>query len=77
MKKRILNICAGLILASVMIIPSCDLLDGCGNCTLVTVDNDGNISYGVEEFVCGDIYLDRKDSEITPTIDGEQYWDCE
>ena len=64
-------------LASVMIIPSCDLLDGCGNCTLVSVDLDGIITYGTPQFVCGETYLDYKDSEITTTIDGQQYWDCE
>ena len=77
MKKKILNICVGLILASVMILPSCDLLDDCGECTLVSVDLDGIITYSTAQFVCGETYLDYKDSEITTTIDGQQYWDCE
>jgi len=77
MKKKILHIGVGLILASTMVLPSCDLLQDCGYCSLITEDNDGNITEGAPQFVCGDVYLDYKDSEITPTIDGKQYWDCE
>ena len=77
MKKRILHICTGLILASAMILPSCELLQECGNCTLVLVDNQQNITYGTPQFVCGETYLGYKDSEITTTVDGQQYWDCE
>ena len=77
MKKKILRITAGVILCAVTILPSCGLIDECGNCTLVSVDLDNNISYGTPQFVCGETYLDYKDSEITTTIDGQQYWDCE
>ncbi len=77
MKKKILQIVAGAMFCAVTILPSCELIEACGDCTLVTVDLDGIISYGKPQFVCGDIYLDYKDSEITTTIDGQQYWDCE
>lgn len=77
MKKKILHIGVGLILSSLVILPSCGFLEGCGECTLVTEDNDGNFTYGLPSTFCGEEYLDKKDSEITNTIDGKQYWDCE
>lgn len=77
MKKKALHILGGLVIAAAMILPSCDLLDECGNCELVTVDNDDNISYGTPQFVCGETYQEYKNSEITYTIDGSQYWSCE
>jgi hypothetical protein len=77
MKKKILHICTGLILAAAMTLPSCDLLEQCGECQLVTKSIDGELSYGTFSLYCGDSYLEKVDSEITQTIDGEQYWYCE
>ncbi len=77
MKKKILHITAGLFFAAVVILPSCELLEQCGDCELVQVDLDGNITYGTPQFVCGDIYLDYKNSGITITATGSEYWNCE
>ena len=77
MKKRVLHIFSALIIVTAMGFPSCELLEKCGNCELVQVDLDGNITYGTPQFVCGDTYEEYKNSEITYTVDGSNYWSCE
>ena len=77
MKKKAIRISVGLIIAASLFLTSCEFLDECGNCELVDVDLDGNITYGAPQFVCGETYLDYKDSEITYTMDGSYYWNCQ
>lgn len=76
MKKKLLHITTGLIIVASMILPSCDFLEACGDCELVEVDLDGNITYGTPQFVCGATYQEYINSEITYTADGSYYWNC-
>lgn len=77
MKRKVIYIICGFVFIAAMFLPSCDILEECGNCELVTVDLEGNISYGTPQFVCGETYQEYKNSEITYTADGSYYWSCE
>jgi hypothetical protein len=75
MKKRTILI-ATVLLMSMMIIPSCDLVEECGTCELVTEDADGNKTYGTPLPFCGDDLKDKEDASPV-TINGiTTYWNC-
>jgi len=75
MKKRNLVIAATLVM-SMIIVPSCDFIEECGTCELVTEDADGNKTYGTPLPFCGDD-LTEKDNESPVTINGiTTYWNC-
>ncbi len=75
MKKRNLVIGAALVM-SMVILPSCDFIEECGTCELVTEDSDGNKTYGTPLPFCGDA-LTEKDNESPVTINGTTtYWNC-
>jgi hypothetical protein len=75
MKKRILLVTAFCI-GTFSILPSCDLLEECGTCELVTIDADGNTTSGTPLPYCGDALADKKNSS-PQTIGGvTTYWDC-
>ena len=59
----------------VTIIPSCELLEDCKSCTLVTEDSSGGITNGASATYCGS-QLEAKEAE-TMTINGKTtYYDC-
>ena len=73
MKKRLYRI--GIFLFLVAVIPSCELLEDCKSCTMVT-DDHGNITRGSELTYCGDKLVEIEGEEPV-TIDGvTKYWDC-
>ncbi len=75
MKKRNFLIAATLVM-SMVIVPSCDFIEECGTCELVTEDADGNKTYGTPLPFCGDD-LTEKDNESPVTINGiTTYWNC-
>lgn len=55
---------------------SCEILDKCGTCEIVTIDANGIESRGVPQLYCGE---DLKEKEDAPSevYDGiTTYWDC-
>ena len=75
MKKRNLVIAASIVI-SLTIIPSCDFIEECGTCELVTEDADGNKTYGTPLPFCGDA-LTEKENESPVEINGTTtYWNC-
>ena len=75
MKKRI--ILSALIFAGLTCLTvSCEILDECGNCELVTIDANGNETRSTPLPYCGEELKDRKDSS-PETIGGvTTYWEC-
>ncbi len=76
MKKRILRTGAGLLFAVALMMPSCDILEDCGTCELVTEWDDGTVTRGTPLVYCGDAYYDKVNSSATSIAGGISYWDC-
>lgn len=75
MQKRNLLISA-LFVFVVGMLPACELLEECGTCELVTVDADGNKTFGTPLPFCGDD-LEEKQNSSPVTVGGiTTYWDC-
>ncbi len=75
MKKRNILL-ALLIIFPLSIVPSCDLLDECGNCKLITDDGNGNVTEGTPLPVCGES-LTEKENELPVTVGNTTtYWEC-
>jgi len=74
MKKRYLVITA-LFVFVLGLIPACDILETCGTCEMVTVEN-GTPSYSTPTIFCGDELTDKQNAG-TVEIDGKLvYWIC-
>ena len=55
---------------------SCEILDECGTCELVTIDANGNETRSTPLPYCGEELKTRKDSQ-PETIGGvTTYWEC-
>jgi hypothetical protein len=75
MKKRILRSFVGLIVIAAFTLPSCEFLESCGECELVT-NNDGEISTAPPIPLCGDALIAKQDSEPTTLGDITTYYNC-
>ena len=74
MKKLIRRIAILIFLA--VIIPSCELLEDCKTCTLVTESSSGT-TRGTSGNYCG-TDLATKEADVPVTINGvTTYWDCQ
>lgn len=73
MRKLLYRIGVLLFLAS--IVPSCELLEDCKSCTLVT-DVSGNLSYGSSATYCG-AELKAKEAERVTISGTTTYYDCQ
>ena len=75
MRKRI--ILSALIFAGLTgLTVSCEILEECGTCELVTIDANGNETRSTPLPYCGEELKDRKDSS-QETIGGvTTYWYC-
>lgn len=58
-------------------LPSCNIVEECGSCELVTEDAVGNKTYGTPLLLCGD-ELEEKDNEPPEDLPGGgvSYWNC-
>jgi hypothetical protein len=73
MKKILRRLSVFLLLAA--FIPSCNLLEDCKTCKMVTETN-GSKTYGTGIPTCGD-ELDKRMSDDPVTINGTTtYWEC-
>lgn len=75
MKKRILNAAAGFVFFLVFI-PSCDLFENCGECELVTVQQDNTTSYGTPLLYCDESLAEKEDSNPVTVAGITTYWNC-
>ncbi|MCF8224646.1 MAG: hypothetical protein K9J30_02075 [Bacteroidales bacterium] len=75
MKKRILRSTAAFVFLAAFIMPSCEFLEECGTCELVT--DDGNeITYGTPLIFCGDNLLEKQNSEPVSIGGVTTWWNC-
>ena len=76
MRTRKLVVATAVALA-MSILPSCNLVEECGSCELVTEDKDGNKTFGTPLLLCGD-ELKEKDNEPLENLPdgGVSYWNC-
>jgi hypothetical protein len=75
MKKKSILI-AGLFLLAMTMVPSCDLIEECGTCVLVTDDN-GQVSEGAALPFCGDDLKERRNSSPVTVGGVTTYWECD
>ena len=76
MRTRKIVVAVGLAMA-LCILPSCDLVEECGECELITEAPDGTRTYGTPLLLCGDELTakDNEPPEIHPNGD-ESWWNC-
>jgi len=75
MKKRILRSFVGLIVIAAFAFPSCEFLEDCGTCELVT-DDGTDITYGTPLLFCGDQLAERQDASPVTVGGTTTYWNC-
>jgi hypothetical protein len=75
MKKRNLLV-AALFVCTVGMLPSCELLEECGTCELVTVNADGSETLGTPLPFCGDALAEKQNSSPVTVGGVTTYWDC-
>ena len=75
MRKRIIH--AGAVaLFALGLLTSCDLIEECGTCELVTEAADGTITKGTPLPVCGEL-LKEKEDQLPVEIGGSTtHWEC-
>ncbi len=67
----------GVFLLVTALIPSCELLEDCKSCQIVTNDN-GTLSYGTSLTYCGDKLAEIEAEEPVTIGPGKTtYWECE
>jgi len=75
MKKRV-RISFLLFVGLIGLTASCELLEECGTCELVTIDANNNETRGTPLPYCGEQLKDKKDSS-PETVGGiTTYWEC-
>jgi hypothetical protein len=75
MRKRIIHIGA-VSLFALGLLTSCDLIEECGNCELVTEAADGTITKGTPLPTCGDDLKEKEDSSPVKIGGSTTYWNC-
>jgi len=75
MKKRVLLIALSFA-GMTAFTASCDLLEECGTCEMVTIDADGNETRTTPLPYCGDPLQEKKDSSPETILDITTYWEC-
>lgn len=76
MKKRILKVTGILFCFAALTLPSCEFLENCGTCELVTTEADGTITYGTPLPFCGDDLIEKQNSEPTSIGGITTEWNC-
>ena len=75
MKKRV--ILSALIFAGLTFLTvSCEILDECGTCELVTIDANDNETRSTPLPYCGDELQEKKDSSSETNGVVTTYWEC-
>lgn len=74
MRRRIIHIGA-VGLFALGLLTSCDLIEECGTCKLITESN-GSVTEGIELYSCGDDLKEKEDQ--SPVTEGgvTTYWEC-
>jgi hypothetical protein len=75
MKKKSILI-AGLFLLAMSMVPSCDLIEECGTCSLITEENGQVVDEGAALPFCGDDLKERKNSSPVTVAGVTTYWEC-
>lgn len=75
MKKRALLIALAFA-GMTALTASCELLEECGTCELVTIDGDGNETRSTPLPFCGEELQNKKDSSPETIGDITTYWEC-
>lgn len=75
MRKRIIHVGA-VALFALGLLTSCDLIEECGTCELVTEAADGTITKTTPLPVCGDQLKEKEDSLPVEIGGSTTYWEC-
>ena len=75
MRKRTILIGA-VTLFALGFLTSCDLIEECANCELVTEAADGTITKGTPLPLCGDQLKEREDQSPVTVGGVTTYWNC-
>ena len=76
MRKRIIHVGA-VALFALGLLTSCDLIEECGTCELVTEAADGTITKTTPLPVCGDDLKEKEDTPPTTIGTNTTYWVCD
>jgi hypothetical protein len=74
MRKRIIHVGA-VALFALGLLTSCDLIEECGTCQLVTESN-GSVTKGIELYQCGDDLKEKEDSSPVKIGGVTTHWEC-
>ena len=74
MRKRIIHIGA-VALFALGLLTSCDLIEECGNCELVTESN-GSVTRGTPLPSCGEQLKEKEDSSPVTVGGVTTHWEC-
>jgi hypothetical protein len=70
-------IVAIVVVLTMCILPSCDFIEECGECELVTEATDGTKTYGTPLLLCGDELKEKENESPETHPDGKvSYWNC-
>ena len=68
---------ATVVVLAMCFLPSCDVVEECGSCELVTEDKDGVKTYGTPLLLCGDELKEKDNAPLENLPDGGfSYWNC-
>ena len=74
--KRIIKLLLSFILFTIAI-NGCNLIENCGTCSLVTLENGVETKRTPGVIYCGDDYEDKKNAEPVTIVNTTTYWDCD
>jgi hypothetical protein len=76
MKKRIIKYAAAFAFF-IILITGCELIEECGNCSLVTYDNGVETSRTPSLPYCGDSYEEKKNDQLSCVGNVCTIWECD
>lgn len=77
MKKKLLRATALSIILSAFLLPSCEFLEDCGTCVLITEENGVITNEGTPMIFCGEQLVEKQNSGATTVGGVTTYWDCD
>jgi len=70
-------VAASVLVISLCLLPSCNIVEECGECELITEAPDGTRTYGTPLLLCGDELKAKENEPIENHSNGDQsWWNC-
>ncbi len=68
---------ATLMVLALCILPSCDIVEECGSCELITEAPDETKTYGTPLLLCGDELKEKQNEPLENHPNGDKsWWNC-